>query len=276
MDKNEKKKMETSKNNLLEKLFSATFGVVGRLVINFAEELGQIIIMLGQVIYWGIRPPYRLRMIFQQMEFIGVKSLPIIILTGMFTGMVFALQTGTVFRFFNAEEFTGMVVFITLVRELSPVMTALMVTGRAGSAMAAQIGSMKVSQQIDALIALAVDPIEYLVVPRIIASTVMVPVLTMIFSLIGVVACYLIGVVWMRINEGSFVFRMEWLVDGSDITHGLFKSVVFGILLSVIGCYKGYYTEGGAVGVGNSTTQAVVISSVAILVADYVLVSLLI
>lgn len=265
-----------SKKNILEKIFSATFGYVGRVIINFAEELGQILIMLGQVIYWGIRPPFRIRLIFQQMEFIGVKSLPIILLTGMFTGMVFALQTGTVFRFFNAEEFTGMVVFITLVRELSPVMTALMVTGRAGSAMAAQIGSMKVTQQIDALIALAVDPVEYLVVPRIIASTVMVPILTIIFSLIGVIACYLIGVVMMEINEGSFVFRMEWLVDQSDILHGLLKSVVFGILLSVIGCYKGYFTKGGAVGVGDATTQAVVIASVAILVADYVLVSLLI
>ena len=210
---------------------------------------------------------------FRQLEFIGVRSLPIIALTGTFTGMVFGLQTGYAFRQFNAEVFVGSTVGLALTREIGPVFTALMVVARAGSAMAAEIGTMKVTEQVDALTAMAVNPIHYLVVPRVIAATVMVPLLAGFFSFIGVLGAYFVSTTLLGIDSNTFIQKLQYYVDIDDLMGGLVKAMIFGFVLALISCHRGYRTDGGAEGVGRATTQAVVISSVTILVTDYFLTS---
>lgn len=246
---------------------------LGRIVMEFLRQLGEFLIFCRSFFRWLFRPPFRRDALFRQMEFIGVKSLAIIALTGTFTGMVFALQTGYAFRLFNAQAFVGSTVGLALSREIAPVFTALMVVARAGSAMSAEIGTMKVTEQVDALSAMAVNPFHFLVVPRVVASTVMVPLLTVIFNYIGVVGAYFVSVTMLEIDPNLFQQKLVYYVDVSDFVGGLFKASVFGFLLALISCYRGYRTEGGAEGVGRSTTQAVVASSVAILVVDYFLTS---
>lgn len=217
------------------------------------------------------RRPFRIRLIFTQLEFIGVNSTFIIILTGVFTGAVLALQSGKAFRLFNAEGVTGAVVALSLFRELGPVMASLMVAARCGSAMAAEIATMRVTQQIDALKVMSVDPIGYLISPRLLAGVVMVPMLTIVFCLLGMLGCYVICLGILGINEAVFFDKIEQLVEFEDITNALVKASVFGLIVSIVSCRKGYYASGGAVGVGRATTEAVVISSVSVLVADYFL-----
>ena len=218
-----------------------------------------------------LRPPVRIRAIFKQMEFVGVHSLLVVILTGAFTGGVLAFQAYHGFRLFSAESLVGSTVALAMTRELGPVLTALMVTGRAGSAMAAELGTMRVTEQIDALYTMATNPIKYLVVPRVIAGVLMLPVLTVISDFVGIIGGYLVGVGILKINSGIYVAKMIQIVELEDIFNGLVKSACFGLILSLVGCYKGFYTTGGAAGVGKATTQAVVISSVGILVSDYFL-----
>jgi phospholipid/cholesterol/gamma-HCH transport system permease protein len=189
--------------------------------------------------------------------------------------MVLALQSYYGFRKFGAEGLVGTTVALSMTRELGPVLTSLMVTGRAGSAMAAELGSMRVTEQIDALTVMALNPIKYLVVPRVIASFLMFPVLTSISNFVGIIGGYLVGVKLLGINEGAFINKIIKYLDLEDIYNGLIKAAVFGIIMSVISCYKGFYTSGGAEGVGKSTTEAVVMSSVTILITDYVLTSLM-
>ena len=217
----------------------------------------------------------RIDAIFKQMEFIGVKSLWVVIVTGGFTGMVLALQTYYGFRRFSSEGLVGATVALSMTRELGPVLTGLMVTGRAGSAIAAELGTMRVTEQIDALTVMALNPVKYLVVPRVIASLLMLPILTVIADFMGIVGGYFVGVKLLGINEGIFIGRMVKYVDLEDIYNGLAKAACFGVILSVISCYKGFSTKGGAEGVGRATTEAVVMSSITILVADYVLTSLM-
>jgi len=231
--------------------------------------------MFAESVYWGVRRPFKLDYIFKQMEFIGVNSTIVVIITGMFTGMVLALQSYYGFRKFGAEGLVGATVALSMTRELGPVLTSLMVTGRAGSAMAAQLGTMRVTEQIDALTVMALSPIKYLVTPRIIAGFLMLPVLTVISDFIGVVGGYVVGVKLLGINEGAFIDKMIKYVELNDIYNGLVKSAVFGIILSTVACYKGFYARGGAEGVGKATTEAVVVSSVTILISDYVLTSLM-
>lgn len=209
------------------------------------------------------------------MEFVGVGSFFIVILTGFFTGAVFALQGATAFRLFNAESLVGSTVALSLARELAPVLTGLMVSGRAGSGIATEIGSMRVTEQIDALYTMAVNPIQYLVVPRFLAGLIMVPFLTVLFNLVGMLGCYLVGVELLNIDKGIFLEKVRWFVQPDDIYNGLLKSCVFGGILTLVGCYKGFYATGGARGVGLATTQSVVVSSVLILVADYILTALM-
>lgn len=244
-------------------------------LIGVLKELGNIGIMFLQSIYWTFRRPFKLNYIFKQMEFIGVNSIMVVIITGTFTGMVLALQSYYGFRKFGAEGLVGTTVALSMTRELGPVLTSLMVTGRAGSAMAAELGSMRVTEQIDALIVMALNPVKYLVVPRVIASFLMFPVLTAIANFVGIIGGYLVGVKLLGINEGAFINKIVKYLDLEDIYNGLIKAAVFGIIMSVISCYKGFYTSGGAEGVGKSTTEAVVMSSVTILVTDYVLTSLM-
>jgi phospholipid/cholesterol/gamma-HCH transport system permease protein len=189
--------------------------------------------------------------------------------------MVLALQTYYAFRRFGSEALVGATVALSMTRELGPVLTALMVTGRAGSAMAAELGSMRVTEQIDALTVMALSPIKYLVTPRILAAMLMLPILTVIADFMGIVGGYFVGVKLLGINEGMFISRIVKYLDLEDIYNGLVKAAVFGLILSLVSCYKGFNTTGGAVGVGRATTEAVVISSITILIADYVLTSLM-
>jgi phospholipid/cholesterol/gamma-HCH transport system permease protein len=240
---------------------------------NIIKEFGRISLMLAESIYLAFIPPFKLNYIFKQMEFIGVRSVFVIILTGAFTGMVLALQSFYGFKKFGSEGLVGATVALSMTRELGPVLTSLMVTGRAGSSMAAELGTMRVTEQIDALTVMALKPIKYLVTPRIIAAFLVLPVLTVISDFIGIIGGYLVGVKLLGINEGAYIDKMIKFVELNDIYNGLVKSAVFGIILSTISCYKGFNTQGGAEGVGRATTEAVVASSVTILVADYVLTS---
>lgn len=252
-----------------------TIESLGQSIIDTTESLGRAAMMLTETLVWTFRPPFRLRLLFQAMEFVGVGSLFIVLLTGLFTGAVFALQGASAFRLFNAESLVGSTVALSLAKELSPVLTGLMVTGRAGSGIATELGTMRVTEQIDALETMAVNPVQYLVVPRFLAGVVMVPALSVLFTLVGMCGAYFVGVVLMNIDPGVFLGKTRWLVDPKDITDGLIKATVFGGVLTLVGCYKGFYASGGARGVGIATTQSVVVSSVAILVADYFLTAMM-
>ena len=241
----------------------------------FIFELGGFFLTLSRGLRALVSKPFRLRLIFKEMEFIGVNSTFIIMLTGLFTGAVLALQSGKAFRMLNAEGVTGAVTALSLLRELGPVMTALMIAARCGSAIAAQIGTMRVTQQIDALEVMAVDPMSYLVAPRIVSSLIMVPLLSVIFNIMGIIGSYLVGVVLLEINEATFFDRIDAYITTEDLWNGLVKAAVFGIIIAVVGCRRGLITTGGAEGVGKATTQAVVISSVSILIADYFLTALM-
>lgn len=243
----------------------------GRPLLLLIEEFGKILLLFFSAAAWMLRPPLRLRIILKQMEFVGVKSLSVVLITGAFTGMVLALQTYHGFRMFGGESLVGATVVLSMTRELGPVITALMVTGRAGSAIAAELGTMRVTEQIDALYTMSVSPVQFLIGPRIIAGILMLPILTIISDFIGAVGGYFVGVKLLNINSGIFMARIVEFVELDDIFNGLIKSACFGFILTLVGCFKGFYTTGGAEGVGKSTTQSVVISSVAILISDYFL-----
>ena len=243
----------------------------GRPFVLMIEAFGKVSLLLVATLAWMVRPPFRIHEIFKQMEFVGVNSLPVILITGAFTGMVLAIQTYYGFRMFGGESLVGATVALSMTRELGPAITALMVTGRAGSAMAAEIGTMRVTEQIDALYTMSVNPVQYLIMPRVVAGIVMLPLLTIVSDFIGIGGGYFVGVGLLKINSGIFMARLIEFVDLSDIINGLIKSSVFGLILSLVGCYKGFHTSGGAAGVGRATTQSVVISSVSILISDYFL-----
>ncbi len=234
-----------------------------------------MMLLLLEAIFWLVRPPWRWRLFFKQMEFIGVNSLFVVALTALFTGMVLTLQTYYAFRMFAAETLVGVTVALSMARELGPVITALMVTGRAGSAMAAEIGTMRITEQVDALTVMAINPVQYLVLPRIVAGVLMLPMLTALSVFIGVVGGYLVGVNLLGIHGGLFMNNIYEYVDFNDIYHGLFKAACFGLILALVGCYKGFYTRGGAESVGRATTQSMVLSSVLILTSNYVLTALM-
>lgn len=243
--------------------------------VGAVEGLGTALIMLVQALYLIVRPPFRLHLFIQQMEFIGVGSVFVVFLTGLFTGMVFSVQTVHTFRLFNAETMVGSTVAIAMMRELGPVLTSLMITARAGAAMATELGTMRVTEQVDALVTMAVEPVQYLVTPRIVAAIVVTPVLTVFNNLVGLVGSYYVSVVLLHVDSGMFMDRITQYAQAWDLVSGLIKSSVFGLILALIGCYKGLNAEGGARGVGKATTQAVVLSSVLILVSDYFLTLLL-
>ena len=248
---------------------------IGRNTIEIIREMGRISILLIEAFFWMVLPPYRFKAVIKQMEFVGVKSIYVVVLTGIFAGGVLALQSHHGFKLFGAETLVGSVVALSMTRELGPVLTALMVNGRAGSAMAAELGTMRVTEQIDALYVMAANPIKYLIVPRVIAGIIMLPVLTIVSDFLGILGGYFVGVVLLNINSGMFVANILQYLELDDIFHGLTKSIFFGLILTHIGCYKGFYTVGGAEGVGKATTQAVVLSSVIILIGDYILTSLM-
>ncbi|MBU1535170.1 ABC transporter permease [Myxococcota bacterium] len=243
--------------------------------IRILDETGNIFALIASAFTWLVRPPFRLSLILQSMDFIGIGSLGIVVLVASFTGAAFSLQTVYMFQMFQAEAFIGVTVAITLAKELSPVLTALMVTARAGSAIATELGSMRITEQIDALKTMAVSPIQYLVAPRIVAGIIMVPLLTMVFNLIGIFGATLVAVHVMGVDPGQYWHNIYWFIDAKDIIEGLIKAAVFGLAFSSISCYQGYYATGGAAGVGRATTRAVVWSSVMILFIDVVLTDIL-
>jgi phospholipid/cholesterol/gamma-HCH transport system permease protein len=255
--------------------FSGALDRLGRAVLAGVEEMGKIILLFVSVLAWMFRPPLKLRNIFKQMEFVGVKSIFVVVLTGTFTGMVMALQGYHGFRMFSAESLVGGTVALGMTRELGPVLTSLMVTARAGSAMAAELGTMRVTEQIDALYVMAANPVKHLIVPRVIAGVLMVPLLTVVSDFTGILGGYFVGVHILGINSGIFIKNMTRLVDLNDIYNGLVKAACFGLILSLIGCYKGFNTHGGAEGVGRATTEAVVLASIAILISDYFLTAIM-
>lgn len=242
---------------------------------SFFEQMGRFVEIAGRVFAWTPRPPYDWRELFRQMVKVGVSSVPVVLLTAMFTGMVLALQTFSVLQRFNAESFVGSLVALSMVRELSPVLCGLIVAGRAGSAMGAELGTMRVTEQIDALEVMATDPVHYLVVPRVWASTIMLPLLVAMGNGVGILGGYLVAVVLMGANPVSYLDRTFQYMDLNDLTSGLVKAGAFGFLLALIGCQQGFHTTGGAEGVGRSTTSAVVVASIAILISDFFLTRLL-
>jgi phospholipid/cholesterol/gamma-HCH transport system permease protein len=248
---------------------------LGRFLMNLLSEFGAHLFLFFRALRNCFWPPFRIRLILRQMELVGVNSIPVVLITGGFTGAVLALQTFTSFKRFNAETMIGGVIAVTLLREMGPVLTGLIVAGRAGSAMAAEIGTMNVTEQIDALNALATDPVNYLVVPRFLAGTFMMPMLSTLFSAIGMIGSYVISVSVLGTNPVTYMRQMWWFIEGEDIYTGLIKAAVFGIIISIIGSYQGFITQGGAEGVGRSTTRAVVLASTFILIFNYILTALL-
>ncbi|MET0341005.1 MAG: ABC transporter permease [Polyangiales bacterium] len=244
-------------------------------VLGLLTDIGATAKLLFDAVFWGVRPPFRFRLFIEAMEFVGVQSLFIVGLTGLFIGMVFGIQLVDGFRDFGAENQTGAVVGMALARELSPVFTALMVSSRAGSAMSTELGSMRVSDQIDALTTMAVNPVQYLVVPRVFAGFVMLPILAMVFNLVGIFGAWLVCVQLLGLDHGIFVDKVRWFVDAPDLMQGMVKAAAFGLTVSLIACRQGFYASGGAAGVGQATTRAVVQSAVSILALDYIITSLI-
>ena len=248
---------------------------LGRGLLGVLHAVGRFFVLVGQTLHGAVRPPYAPRAAAQQFVRVGVDSVPVVLLTALFTGGVLALQTFKGFSRFHAEGYIGSVVALSMLRELAPVLTALMVTGRAGSAMAAELGSMRVTEQIDALVALATDPVQYLFVPRVVAGILVVPMLVVLADVVGIAGGYLVAVLYLGANPVRYVENTFLYLDLDDLTSGLIKSAVFGGLLTVIGCQCGFDTRGGAEGVGRATTRAVVAASLAVLVADFFLTKVL-
>ena len=244
---------------------------LGHWALDRVESTGNAVLLAWNGIVNIFRPPFRWRVYLQQLEFIGVGSLVIVLLTGAFTGMVTAVQGVYAFKLFNAEGYVGTTVALALTRELAPVLAGLMVTGRVGSSIATELGTMGVTEQIDALQSMAVNPVQYLVSPRIFAGVTMMPILTLLFSLIGILGAYLVVVVGLGLDPGVFKRRIEDVLTAWDILSGLIKAAAFGLIIVTISCHAGYTASGGARGVGLATTRAVVYSSVAVLVCDYFL-----
>jgi phospholipid/cholesterol/gamma-HCH transport system permease protein len=236
---------------------------------------GQHMLLLGRAFTWLFRRPFRMRLFLEQMEFIGVGSLPIIMLVGFFSGAVTALQGITALAMFDQQRWVGYAVGVSLARELAPVFTALMITARAGSAMATELGSMRITEQIDALTTFAVNPVHYLVTPRVVASILMLPVMTMVFNVLGLLGGYVISILVYQIDLGQVLELFRHWVDPVDYVQGLIKSVIFGIAMALAACYQGFNVRGGAKEVGRATTAAVVSSSVSVLILDYFLIEIM-
>jgi phospholipid/cholesterol/gamma-HCH transport system permease protein len=243
----------------------------GRKIISFSEEFGRILLLLLSTLKQMMLRPFEIKNTVKQMLEIGVKSLPVVLVTAIFTGMVFALQTYTGFKRFGAADLVGTVVALSMTRELGPVLTGLIVAGRAGAAMAAELGTMRVTEQIDAMETLATNPVKYLIVPRFLSGIVMLPAVTVVADIIGIVGGYVVTVGLFKTSSVVYWKRTWDYLELGDIYNGLIKACFFGAAIALISSYKGFYTSGGAEGVGKATTGAVVLSSMTILISDYFL-----
>jgi phospholipid/cholesterol/gamma-HCH transport system permease protein len=247
---------------------------IGRALLSALATAGRLFLFTAQALSHCVRPPFYPRLIGRQMIEIGYYSLPVVGLTAIFTGMVLALQSFTGFTRFNAESAIPNVVVISITRELGPVLAGLMVAGRIGAAMAAEIGTMRVTEQIDALATLSTNPMKYLVAPRLIAGLAMLPLLVLVADIIGVFGGYLVSIYKLGFNPNVYI-RNTWdFVEAIDVISGLVKAAVFGFLVALMGCYHGYQSRGGAQGVGTATTNAVVSAAILILTFNYIITEL--
>ena len=247
----------------------------GEFILDGIDALGKFILFLMNAAAFAIAPPYKPRLITRQIRIIGAESFFLIVLVSAFTGMVLGLQGYNSLRRFGSEGALGTLVALTLVRELGPVLAALMIAARAGSAMAAELGSMQTTEQIDALTVMAINPIQYLVSPRLLAGIISFPLLTSVFDVIGIWGGYMIGVVLMGAPGSSYLSGIATYMSKHDIVTGLYKSLVFGVVVTWVCCYKGYNAKRMATGVSRATTEAVVLSSVLILAWDYFMTAVL-
>ncbi|HLT01324.1 MAG TPA: ABC transporter permease [Geminicoccaceae bacterium] len=248
--------------------------VIGRLFLDFLAAIGDLTLFALRGILEGISGPYYPRAILRQMIDIGYYSLPVVGLTAIFTGMVLALQSHTGFSRFEAESAVATIVVLSMTRELGPVLAGLMVAGRVGASMAAEIGTMRVTEQIDALTTLSTDPFKYLVWPRLMAGLLMLPLLVIVADIIGVFGGYVVGIYKLGFGPVEYINRTVEFLEQEDVVLGLVKAAVFGFLVALMGCYQGYHSRGGAQGVGAATTKAVVSASILILTANYVITEL--
>jgi len=280
LDTNAQNSSESGTMSRLGMMLTSPFAFIGRESIRWVNNLGAATIFL----YLALLKTFRSKQLsktVQQLYFIGVKSTSIIILVSLFTGMVLGIQSYHALIKFGAQGAVGTLVSLSLIRELGPVLTAIMITARAGSAMTAEIGIQRISEQVDALTTMRIDPLKYLISPRVIASIISFPILTTVFDLIGIVGGYISGVILLGLNSGIYFHGIHVNVEMKDISDGLIKAIVFAVIVSTVCCYQGYYSHmrrdsHGAKAVGFATTSAVVISCVLILVSDYVVTSFLI
>jgi phospholipid/cholesterol/gamma-HCH transport system permease protein len=248
--------------------------IIGRLFLAFLATIGDLTLFALRAIVHGASGPFYPRMIVRQMIDIGYYSLPVVGLTAIFTGMVLALQSYTGFSRFEAESAVATIVVLSMTRELGPVLAGLMVAGRVGASMAAEIGTMRVTEQIDALTTLSTDPFKYLVWPRLIAGLLMLPLLVIVADIIGVFGGYIVGIYKLNFSAYDYINKTFEFLETQDVVSGLVKAAVFGFLVALMGCYQGYHSQGGAQGVGAATTKAVVSASILILTANYVVTEL--
>ena len=254
---------------------AAAFRPILAPIVYWLDNIGNVITLTAKTLVWLVRPPYRVGQMLSAMDFIGVQSIFIVALTGTFSGMVLALQMTYALRAFSAEGQVGGIVAVSLTREIAPVFAAIMVTARAGSAMAAELGNMRVTEQIDAITTMGVSPVQYLLAPRLLASMVMVPLLTVLYMTVGMAGAYLVAVLWLGGDAGVFAQSIRNLAVVEDLRMGVVKAFVFGFIMWAVACRHGYFASGGAKGVGLATTRAVVESCVAILVVNYLLTQVL-
>ena len=244
-------------------------------IIQILEDLGRFTLFVFDVLRWSFRRPLRPRLFIQHLDHIGVGSIPIIMLSGMATGMIMSLQMINILAFYNSDAFAGAGVGITLARELAPIMTALMLIGKNGSAITAELGTMRISEQIDAMETMSVSPLQYLVVPRVWACTLAFPILTAMANVVGVAGSYIVSVLFRGVDSAAFQHYLFELVDPQDFLAGLIKATVMGCMVGLISCFFGYHVQGGSKAVGDTATKSVVVSSVGILLADYVMATIL-
>ena len=243
--------------------------VIGHYFFESLSAIGRLAIFAFRSVIHVLTPPFYIKEVLKQMLSIGYFSLPVVGLTAIFTGAVLALQSYTGFSRFNAESSIASVVVISITRELGPVLAGLMVAGRVGAATAAEIGTMRVTEQIDALVTLSTNPFRYLIAPRLIAGIVTLPLLVLIADIIGVYGGYLVGIHKLNFAAGNYLKSTFDFLESKDVISGLVKASVFGFIITLMGCYHGYHSKGGASGVGSATTNAVVTASMLILLSNY-------
>jgi len=252
------------------------FQSIGAYTIGGVRKTGHMTVFLGTTLYWTVRPPLKVGRLLRQISFTGAKSVPLIVLTGGFTGMILGLQVYYTLRKFGADAYLGPAVALSLIRELGPVLSALMITGRAGSAIAAEIGIMRITEQVDALESMSLSPFRYLMAPNLLAGIIAFPLLGSIFNVVGIYGGYIVGVKLLGVSSGTYFSGIQDFIEFNDITDGLIKSLSFGVIMIWICTYEGYYTRHGAEGVSKATTTAVVMSSILVLVWDYFLNSVMV